>query len=190
MTDAMTLKPCPFCGGNTVCKADNEDKEWYANTWWVECCDCGAHGPEQFNGEDRSSFGAAKRSAAECKEAAIAAWNRRASLSRTEVQGVVAEGMVAVSRWRLERAASIIECDGDLKGIGLDIRDMLAAAPPPPAPSTDAREGEDLVTMPRWVAERIGRFYVPKEDSDAIFSRREAIRLYHAALASGGRGDE
>jgi non-ribosomal peptide synthetase component F len=117
----------------------------------------------------------------------------RASLSRTEVQGVVPAGWKLVpvepTREMIRPACAMIDDESPWPFVVNLYTAMLAAAPPPPAPSTDAREGEDLVTMPRWVAERVGRFYVPKEDSDAIFSRREAIRLYHAALASGGRAN-
>ena len=69
------LLPCPFCGGADVGLSDNEDKEWYANTWWVQC-DCGARGPNQF--DDRPP-----RTDDECKADAIAAWNQRANPDST-----------------------------------------------------------------------------------------------------------
>jgi Lar family restriction alleviation protein len=72
------LEPCPFCGGADVEQSDNEDKDWYPNTFWVQC-GCGARGPDEFNGLFRGGWGAATRTDGECRTAAIAAWNRRAS---------------------------------------------------------------------------------------------------------------
>jgi hypothetical protein len=40
-------------------------------------------------------------------------------------------GYVLVPRWKIERAAAIVERDGDEHGIGRDLQDMLAAPSQP-----------------------------------------------------------
>ena len=72
-----TLAPCPFCG-SAASMADNDNKEWYANTWWIECDGCGARGPRQFNGDERDMGGKVVRKDDECRVAAVASWNVRA----------------------------------------------------------------------------------------------------------------
>lgn len=43
------FRPCPFCGG------DNVEQGWDEHlppVTWVECCDCGAHGPSHESWND------------------------------------------------------------------------------------------------------------------------------------------
>jgi hypothetical protein len=137
----------------------------------------------------------------------------RASLSRTEVQGV-AEGVDEIVT-RLYRRFK----DWSKRGFGpddvtwcevkADVVAMLAAAPPPPAPSTDAREGEveQLRACLRHLASLASmcRHDMQGRLMDKVHHRAfdvlgaiEQVALsnigdtdaYQAALASGGRGDE
>lgn len=71
--------PCPFCGGSTTFIGSNEDQDWFANTWWVQCDACEARGPSQFNGEDRWDGAGRTRTNDQCRAAAVDAWNGRVS---------------------------------------------------------------------------------------------------------------
>ena len=70
---------------------------------------------------------------------AHAAWNGsrdvmpaiRAITAALSQQPGVQEGWVLVPRWKVERAARIVEDDGDEHGVGHDMREWLAAAPQP-----------------------------------------------------------
>ncbi len=62
------LLPCPFCGGKA--KIYMEHKK-IGLTLWGECTECSAKTDGYRPKDDLESF-------EECKELAIAAWNRRA----------------------------------------------------------------------------------------------------------------
>lgn len=85
------LKPCPFCGekidlqilntGNLVgwechyaCEKQTESISQLNHEWFVNCPDCGTSGPMFYISGLRG-----RRTDDECKESAIAAWNRRST---------------------------------------------------------------------------------------------------------------
>jgi hypothetical protein len=136
----------------------------------------------------------------------------RASLSRTEVQGVVPEGWKLVPVEPTEAMVAeaggpvvdLYRCDDQSYRPADVYADMLAAAPPPPAPSTDAREGEDDPDSPQErlaLVEGMLRIIMDNPGQAKLYARvaldfiefTQAERLEmrgEAALASGGRGDE
>jgi hypothetical protein len=104
----MTTDPCPFCGAAAVGLSSNEDKDWYANTWWVECFACFARGPSQFNGTDRWEGNPATRTREQCVGAAVAAWNRRTAVADPQTtvvgqcrawSGGVVEAVAEIPGW-------------------------------------------------------------------------------------------
>lgn len=73
-TPLSECRKCPFCGSGAFL-SDNDTREDYPNTWWVECCTCGARGPEQW--DNSGPYKTPERTENQCKAEAIASWNRR-----------------------------------------------------------------------------------------------------------------
>jgi hypothetical protein len=127
----------------------------------------------------------------------------RASLSRTEVQGVVAEGWVPIPYKPGDPQPRI--SGGVWRGIRTNGAGGFEGIPvKPPAPSTDAREGEDDPDSPQErlaLVEGMLRIIMDNPGQAKLYARvaldfiefTQAERLEmrgEAALASGGRGDE
>jgi Lar family restriction alleviation protein len=94
MSDALELKPCPFCGGKAL--LTNREMPGCA---FVVCEGC------QAQGDDGTV------------ERVVAAWNRRADLHRAEVEALEAQlAEAGAGLEKLQRAAGEVSRQGAVTG--------------------------------------------------------------------------